>query len=255
MIFLKSPHEVEIMRKANRIVIEILAELREQVCPGVSTGDIDRRAAELIRKKGARSAFKGYTIRNGAVPFPATICVSINNEIVHGIPNNARIIQDGDLVSLDFGVIYEGFYGDAAISFILGPPQERVHQLLTTTAESLEEGIAQAQVGNRLGDVSAAIQERVEREGFSVVREFVGHGVGRRLHEDPAVPNYGTKNRGVRLREGMVLAIEPMVNMGRAEVMMKDDAWTAVTKDGSLSAHFEHSIAITERGPQILSQL
>ena len=255
MIFLKSPHEIELMRKANRIVIEILAELREQVRPGISTGEIDRWAAGLIRKKGAASAFKGYTIRNGSVPFPATICVSINDEIVHGIPNTARTIQDGDVVSLDFGVIHEGFYGDAAISFVLGAAPERTRKLLTTTAESLEEGIAQAQVGNRLGNVSAAIQDRVEREGFSVVREFVGHGVGRRLHEDPSVPNYGTKNRGVRLREGMVLAIEPMVNMGQAAVMMKDDAWTAVTKDGSLSAHFEHSIAITERGPQILSQL
>ena len=243
------------MRKANRIVIEILAELREIIRPGVSTGEIDKIAAELIRRKKARSAFKGYKIRNGIVPFPATICVSINNEIVHGIPSADRIIQNGDLVSLDFGVIYEDFYGDAAISLAVGQVDEDTQLLLTTTAESLKEGIAQAQVGKRLGDVSAAIQERVEREGFSVVREFVGHGVGRRLHEDPAVPNYGVKDRGVRLREGMVLAIEPMVNMGRADVMMKDDAWTAVTKDGSLSAHFEHSIAITEQGPQVLSQL
>lgn len=255
MIFLKSPQEVETMRTANRIVIEILAELREIVLPGLSTGEIDKIAAELIRHKKAHSAFKGYKIRNGIVPFPATICVSINNEIVHGIPSANRVIQEGDLVSLDFGVIYEDFYGDAAISIAVGEVKEGTRQLLTTTAESLEEGIAQAQVGKRLGDVSAAIQERVEREGFSVVREFVGHGVGRRLHEDPAVPNYGVKNRGVRLREGMVLAIEPMVNMGRADVMMKDDAWTAVTKDGSLSAHFEHSVAITEQGPQVLSQL
>ncbi len=254
MIFLKSPYEIELMRSANRIVSEVLTEVREQVRPGVSTGELDRRAAELIRKKGARSAFKGYTMRNGAVPFPATICVSINNEIVHGIPKNTRIIQDGDLVSLDCGTVVEGFYGDAAISFCVGPAPERVRTLLTTTAEALEAGIAQAQVGNRLGDVSAAIQECVERSGFSVVREFVGHGVGRRLHEDPAVPNYGAKHRGVRLREGMVLAIEPMVNMGRAEVMLQDDGWTAVTQDGSLSAHCEHSIAITERGPQVLSQ-
>jgi methionyl aminopeptidase len=255
MIFLKSPYEVETMRKANRIVVEILAELREIVRPGVSTGEIDKVAADLIRHKKAHSAFKGYKIRNGIMPFPATICVSINNEIVHGIPSSNRIIQDGDLVSLDFGVIYEDFYGDAAISIAVGQVDEDTQLLLKTTAESLEEGIAQAQVGKRLGDVSAAIQQRVEREGFSVVREFVGHGVGRRLHEDPAVPNYGVKDRGVRLREGMVLAIEPMVNMGRADVMMKDDAWTAVTKDGSLSAHFEHSIAITEQGPQVLSQL
>lgn len=255
MIFLKSPQEVETMRKANRIVIEILAELREIVHPGISTGEIDKIAAERIRHKKAHSAFKGYKIRNGIVPFPATICVSINNEVVHGIPSANRIIQDGDLVSLDFGVIYEDFYGDAAISIAVGQVDERTQLLLSTTAESLEEGIAQAQVGKRLGDISAAVQQRVEREGFSVVREFVGHGVGRRLHEDPAVPNYGVKDRGVRLREGMVIAIEPMVNMGRADVMMKDDAWTAVTKDGSLSAHFEHSIAITEQGPQVLSQL
>lgn len=255
MIFLKSPQEIELMRKANRIVIEILAEIREKIQPGISTGDIDRMAAELIRKKGARSAFKGYKIRNGIVPFPANICVSLNDEVVHGIPSSQRIIQEGDLVSLDFGVICQDFYGDAAISLVLGPVEERMQTLLTATAESLEEGIAQAQVGNRLGDVSAAIQARVERDGFAVVREFVGHGVGRRLHEDPAVPNYGVKNRGVRLREGMVIAIEPMVNMGRPEVMMKDDAWTAVTKDGSLSAHFEHSIAISEKGPQVLSQL
>lgn len=255
MIFLKSPQEVETMRKANRIVIETLAELREIIRPGVSTGEVDKIAAELTRKKKARSAFKGYKIRNGVVPFPATICVSINNEVVHGIPSSSRIIQDGDIVSLDFGVIYENFYGDAAISIAIGQIGEESQRLLNATAESLEEGIAKAQVGNRLGDVSAAIQERIERDGFSVVREFVGHGVGRRLHEDPAVPNYGVRDRGIRLREGMVLAIEPMVNMGRAEVLMKDDAWTAITKDGSLSAHFEHSVAITEQGPQVLSQL
>jgi methionyl aminopeptidase len=243
------------MRTANRIVSEILAELREKIAPGVATGDVDRMAAELIRKKGARSAFKGYQIRNGVSPYPATICVSLNDEVVHAIPLSQKIIRQGDIVSLDFGVIYHDFYGDAAISFTIGDVDERVRCLLETTAAALEEGISQACVGNRLGDVSAAIQARVEREGFSVVREFVGHGIGRRMHEDPPVPNYGVRERGVRLREGMVLAIEPMVNMGGPEVMLKSDGWTAVTKDGSLSAHFEHSVAITERGPEVLSRV
>jgi methionyl aminopeptidase len=255
MIFLKSPQEIETMRVANRVVSEILAELREGIRPGISTGDIDRLAAELIRKKGVRSAFKGYQIRNGVVPFPATICISLNDEIVHGIPSSQRVVKDGDVVSLDFGVIYRDFYGDAAMTFALGKVSEETQRLIATTAAALEEGIAQATVGNRLGNVSAAIQARVEREGFSVVREFVGHGVGRRLHEDPPVPNYGVRDRGVRLREGMVIAIEPMVNVGKPEVQVKDDGWTAVTRDGSLSAHFEHSVAITEKGPAVLSLL
>jgi methionyl aminopeptidase len=255
MIFLKSLQEVALMRVANRVVIEILAELRERIRPGISTGEIDRIAAELIRQKGVRSAFKGYQIRNGTVPFPATICVSLNDEVVHGIPSSQRIVREGDVVSLDFGVIYRDFYGDAAMTFTVGEVSEQVRHLIDTTAAALEEGIAQTRVGNRLGDVSAAIQERVEREGFSVVREFVGHGIGRRMHEDPPVPNYGVRDRGVRLREGMVLAIEPMVNAGKAEVVLKSDGWTAVTKDGSLSAHFERSVAIMEKGPEVLGLL
>ncbi len=255
MIFLKSRQEIEIMRTANRIVSEILAEIRERVVPGVSTGEIDKIATELIRKKGVRSAFKGYQIRPGVTPFPATICISLNDEVVHGIPSPQRIIKEGDVVSLDFGVIYKDFYGDAAVTFVMGEVDENIRRLIQTTAAALEAGITQATVGNRLGDVSAAVQERVEQEGFSVVREFVGHGVGRRLHEDPPVPNYGTRERGVRLREGMVLAIEPMVNMGGSDVVMKSDGWTAVTRDGILSAHFEHSVAITEKGPEVLSRL
>ena len=255
MIFLKSPQEVEIMRTANRIVSEILAELREVIRPGISTGEIDRISSDWIKKKGVRSAFKGYQMRNGTVPFPATICISLNDEVVHGIPSAQRILKEGDVVSLDFGVIYRDFYGDAAVTFALGQVGEVAQRLIETTANALDEGIAQAQVGSRLGNVSAAIQERVEKNGFSVVREFVGHGVGRRLHEDPPVPNYGARDRGVRLREGMVIAIEPMVNAGHADVMLKSDGWTAVTKDGSLSAHFEHSVAITEKGPQVLSRL
>jgi methionyl aminopeptidase len=255
MIFLKSRQEIEIMRIANCIVSEILMELREKVVPGISTGDVDKISAELIKRKGAKSAFKGYQIRSGVPPFPATICVSLNNEVVHGIPSPQRTIKEGDVVSLDFGVIYKDFYGDAAFTFFLGEPDERVQKLIQTTADALEAGIEQARVGNRLGDVSAAVQDRVEQAGFSVVREFVGHGIGRRMHEDPPVPNYGVRERGVRLREGMVLAIEPMVNIGGPEVMMKNDGWTAITRDGSLSAHFEHSVAITETGPVVLSRL
>ena len=255
MIFLKSAPEIALMRVANRVVIEILAELQERIYPGISTGEIDRIATELIRQKGVRSAFKGYQIRNGTVPFPATICVSLNDEIVHGIPSAQRVIREGDVVSLDFGVIYRDFYGDAAMTFAVGEVSEKVRQLIDTTAAALEAGIAQACVGNRLGDISAVIQERDEHEGFSVVREFVGHGIGRRMHEDPPVPNYGVRDRGVRLREGMVLAIEPMVNMGRAEVVLKGDGWTAITRDGSLSAHFERSVAITEKGPEVLGLL
>ena len=255
MIFLKSLEEIEIMRTANRIVAEILSELRQRVQPGVSTGEIDCVAEELIGKKKAKTAFKGYTIRNGSVPFPAHICISLNNEVVHGIPSHQRIIRDGDVVSLDFGVVYNRFYGDAAVSFAVGETDHSILQLLDTTAAALEAGICHACIGNRLGDVSAAVQEYVERGGFSIVREFVGHGVGRRLHEDPPVPNYGVRNRGVRLREGMVIAIEPMVNMGAPEVAMLEDGWTAVTKDGSLSAHFEHSVAIMADGPVVLSRI
>lgn len=255
MIFLKTKAEIETMRTANRIVAEILAELRQRVRPGVTTAELDRLAGEMIVHHEAETAFKGYTIRNGSVPFPAHVCISLNHEIVHGIPSPQRVIKDGDVVSLDFGVVYGGFYGDAAVSFGVGEIDDSVRRLLDTTAASLQAGIDQACVGNRLGDVSAAVQSHVERAGYSVVREFVGHGVGRKLHEDPPVPNYGVPNRGVRLRDGMVLAIEPMVNMGGAGVEMLDDGWTAVTKDGSLSAHFEHSVAVTADGPVVLSRL
>lgn len=254
MIFLKTKAEIETMRTANRIVAEILAELQQRVRPGVTTAELDRLAGEMIVQHEAETAFKGYTIRNGSVPFPAHVCISLNHEIVHGIPSPQRVIKDGDVVSLDFGVVYGGFYGDAAVSFGVGEIDDSVRRLLDTTAASLQAGIDQACVGNRLGDVSAAVQSHAERAGYSVVREFVGHGVGRKLHEDPPVPNYGVPNRGVRLREGMVLAIEPMVNMGGAGVEMLDDGWTAVTKDGSLSAHFEHSVAVTADGPVVLSR-
>ncbi len=254
MIFLKSPEEIQIMRRANLIVAEILEELRVQVAPGMTTADLDRIAEELTYKKGAQPAFKGYCLR-GSPPFPATVCVSINEEVVHGIPSPRRVLKEGDVVSIDFGVVYEGFFGDAALTVGVGRISSLAGELIRVTEEALREGIAAVRAGSRLGDVSAAIQEHVERAGFSVVREFVGHGIGRRLHEDPQVPNYGVRGRGLRLREGMVLAIEPMVNAGRPEVALKQDGWTAVTRDGSLSAHFEHSVAVTANGPQVLSQL
>ncbi len=242
------------MRAANLIVAEILAELRMQVTSGITTADLDRLAEELIGKKGAQSAFKGYRLRN-STPFPATICISINDEVVHGIPSPERVLQEGDLVSMDFGVIYQGFYGDAAITIGVGEVDGAAQALMRVTEEALHAGIVAIRVGGRLGDVSAVIQERAESAGFSIVREFVGHGIGRHLHEDPQVPNYGLRDRGIRLREGMILAIEPMVNMGRPEVTLKADGWTAMTRDGGLSAHFEHSVAITEHGPEVLSCL
>ena len=253
MIFLKSRDEIEIMRAANVIVAEVLAELRARVTPGVTTAELDRVAEEMTRRRGAVPAFKGYEV-HGRV-FPRSVCISINDEIVHGIPSERRTLKAGDIVGLDFGVCYRGFYGDAALTVAVGNVDHEAERLMRATQEALMAGIAQVLVGNRLGTVSAAIQERAESDGFSVVREFVGHGIGKRLHEEPQVPNFGQRDRGVRLREGMVLAIEPMVNMGGPDVIIKEDGWTAVTRDGSRSAHFEHSVAVTDRGPYVLSQL
>ncbi|MGD0946351.1 MAG: type I methionyl aminopeptidase [Candidatus Binatia bacterium] len=252
MISLKSPREIEVMRAANLIVAEVLAQLREHVRPGVTTAELDRIAEELTRQRSAVPAFKGYEV-NGRV-FPKNVCISINEEIVHGIPSQKRALQKGDIVGIDFGVRYQGLYGDAAITVAVGQTDTESQRLMQATHEALWAGIEQVRVGHRLGDVSAAIQERAERDGFSVVREFVGHGIGKRLHEEPQVPNFGTRDRGVRLREGMVLALEPMVNAGGADVTIKEDGWTAVTRDGSRSAHFEHSVAVTETGPYVLSQ-
>ena len=253
MIVLKRPEEIEIMRAANVIVAEVLAELRDAVRPGVTTGELDRIAEDLTRKRGAVPAFKGYTVA-GRV-FPASLCASVNDEVVHGIPSGTRVLREGDIVGLDFGVAYRGYYGDAAITVGVGAVSADAAELMRTTHEALEAAIEAARLGGRLGDVSAAIQTHAESRNFSVVRDFVGHGIGKRLHEDPQVPNFGQPDRGVRLREGMVLAIEPMVNAGRPEVDLKQDGWTAVTSDGSLSAHFEHSVAIVERGPYVLSHL
>jgi methionyl aminopeptidase len=252
MIFLKSPQEIEIMRTANLIVAEVLAELRDYVRPGVATAELDRIAEEITRRRGAVPAFKGYEVQ-GRV-FPRSVCISINEEVVHGIPSDKRVLQPGDIVGIDFGVRYQGFYGDAALTVAAGQVDPETERLMRATHEALWAGIEQVQLGHRLGDVSAAIQERVENDGFSVVRDFVGHGIGKRLHEEPQVPNFGQRDRGVRLREGMVLAIEPMVNAGGPDVVIKEDGWTAVTRDGRRSAHFEHSVAVTETGPYVLSQ-
>jgi methionyl aminopeptidase len=252
VISLKSPREIEIMRRANVIVAEVLQELKQQVAPGATTLDLDTIAEEMTLKKGAVPAFKGYNVA-GRV-YPRCLCASINDEIVHGIPSN-RALREGDIIGLDYGVIYEGFYGDSAITVGVGKVSEQAQRLMDVTEQSLYHGIEQLHEGKRLGDLGAVVQKIAEDAGFSVVRAFVGHGIGKKLHEEPPVPNYGEPDRGLRLREGMVLAIEPMVNAGSHEVEIKEDGWTAVTKDGSLAAHFEHSVAITKTGPFILSRI
>ena len=252
MISLKSPREIEIMRRANVIVAEVLQELKRRVGPGVTTLDLDAVAEEMTLKRNAIPAFKGYNVA-GRV-YPRCLCASINNEIVHGIPSN-RALREGDIVGLDYGVIYEGFYGDSALTVGVGKVSEEAQRLMDVTEQSLYTGIEQLREGKRLGDLGAAVKKVAEGAGFSVVRAFVGHGIGKKLHEEPPVPNYGEPERGLRLKEGMVLAIEPMVNVGGYEVEIKEDGWTAVTKDGSLAAHFEHSVAITKDGPFVLSQI
>lgn len=253
MVQLKTKEEIRIMRKANAVVARVLERLQKEVRAGVSTGDLDKIAEELSLSLGAKPAFKGYEV-NGR-RFPRSLCVSVNNEVVHGIPDDSRILKDGDLVSLDFGVIYEGFYGDAAVTVAVGNVDDEARKLIEVTKAALWSGVKEMRPGARLGDVSAAIQSVVESAGFSVVRDFVGHGIGRRLHEDPQVPNYGERGKGIKLAEGMVLAIEPMVNAGSPGVRILADGWTAVTADGRRSAHFEHSVAITGGGAEVLSIL
>ena len=252
MITIKSAREIELMRRANVIVAEVLQELKKKVAPGVTTLELDELAEELTLKKKATPAFKGYQMA-GRV-YRHALCASINDEIVHGIPSN-RALREGDIIGLDYGVIYQGYYGDSAVTVGVGKVSEEAERLMRVTEETLYRGIEQLKDGERMGKLSSIIQETAEGAGFSVVRQFVGHGIGKRLHEEPPVPNYGQADSGLRLRQGMVLAIEPMVNMGGYEVKIKDDGWTAVTSDGSLSAHFEHSVAITENGPYILSRL
>jgi methionyl aminopeptidase len=251
MIMLKSDSEIDRMRAASAVVAEVLEALRERVRPGVTTGELDAVAEEITRKRGAIPAFKGYEVA-GRV-FPACVCISVNEEVVHGIPSKDRVLAEGDIVGLDFGVSVEGYFGDAAVTVPVGEVSAAARRLMDVTRRSLEAGIDAVRPGAYVGDLSGAIQDVAEKAGYSLVREFVGHGIGRRLHEDPQIPNYRTGSRGARLVEGMVLAIEPMVNAGRAEVYVKDDGWTAATRDGSLSAHFEHSIAVTADGPYILT--
>jgi methionyl aminopeptidase len=248
MVILKLPEEIEKARASNRIVAEVLSKLREKVKPGVRTRDLDKFAEEIAEKRGAKPAFKGY---HG---YPYSLCISINEEVVHGMPSK-RVLEEGNIVSLDFGIYYQGFYGDSAITLPAGKVAEKALRLMRVTEQSLYAGIAQAKDGNRLGDISAAVQDTVEAAGYSVVRDFVGHGIGKNLHEDPQIPNFGKKGHGIELKSGMILAIEPMVNEGKYKVQVLPDGWTVVTKDGSLSAHFEHSVAITDNGPEILSKL
>lgn len=250
MIVYKSPAEIEKMRRAGRIVAGTIEAVLKAVAPGRTTKDLDRIAEAYIRERGATPSFLGY----GNPPFPASICTSLNEEIVHGIPSAKRVLREGDLLSLDFGAIWEGFHADAAVSVFVGePPSDEAEKLVRVTREALEAGIGKIRPGGRLSDISHAIEQTVLGAGFQVVREYVGHGIGRRLHEDPQIPNYGPPGRGPELKPGLVIAVEPMVNMGGWETALRADRWTVVTADGSLSAHFEHTIAVTEDGHEVLT--
>lgn len=247
-IVCKSPGEIEKMRRSGRIVRQVLDMVRTLVAPGVSTMDLERAAEKKIRELGAKPAFKGY------YDYPCVLCTSVNQEVVHGIPSEARVLKEGEIVSIDCGVVLDGYYGDSAITVpVGGVVAPELQKLLEVTEQSLQRGIEATRLGNTIGDIGAAVQEIVEANGFSVVREFVGHGVGTKLHEDPQVPNYGVRGHGPKLREGMVLAIEPMVNAGGPGVRVLEDKWTAVTEDGRPSAHFEHCVAVTKDGPLILT--
>jgi methionyl aminopeptidase len=248
MIVLKSAREIECMRAGGLILAEVKERLKSLVRVGMSTQEIDADVEAFILSRGAQSAFKGYR------GFPATVCTSINEEVVHGIPSPKRKLRDGDIIGLDLGCIVDGYYADCAITLPVGRVPSRTQELMDVTRESLDKAIVQCRVGNRVGDVSHAVQSHCESHRFSVVRAFVGHGIGRALHEEPQVPNFGDAGRGIVLKAGMVLAIEPMVTMGSAEVRVLSDRWTAVTIDGSLAAHFEDTIAITERGPDVLTR-
>jgi methionyl aminopeptidase len=249
MIIYKSPEEIEKMRRSGRITAGTIDRVLQAVKPGVTTARLDAVAEEYIRAAGATPSFKGYR------GFPASICTSINQEIVHGIPSASRVVRDGDLLKLDFGAIWEGFHSDSAVTVIVGdPPSSEAEKLVRVTEDALEAGIRQIRPGARLSDVSNAIQQVGEGAGFSVVREYVGHGIGRALHEDPQIPNYGPPGRGPEMRPGLVVAVEPMVNVGGWETAVLADDWTVVTLDGSLSAHFEHTIAVTEGGREVLTE-
>lgn len=246
MIIIHSEEELKLIRASSRIVAEVLKKLTKLIKPGVTTAELDKIAEEMIRKRGGTPAFKGYK------GFPATICASINEEIVHGIPG-FRVVKEGDIISVDIGVEYKGFFGDSAITVAVGEISSDIHKLLRVTREALFKGIEKVRAGNRLSDISHAVQSHVEKNGFSVVRDFVGHGIGSNLHEEPQIPNFGKPKQGPRLKPGMVLAIEPMVNMGTFEVEVQEDNWTAVTRDGQPSAHFEHTIIVTDGEPEIIT--
>jgi methionyl aminopeptidase len=246
-ILVKTPHEIELMQEANQIVAEVLCLMETSAVPGISTFELDKMAEELCRKRNSIPAFKGY---HG---FPSSLCVSLNEEVVHGIPSRKRKLRKGDILSVDFGVCYKGFFGDSAITIPVGKITKQIDKLLSTTKESLRLGIEQVVIGNRINDISKAVQEYVEQKGFSIVRQFVGHGIGSSLHEGPEIPNYVQKNQTPRLVEGMVIAIEPMVNIGTHKVKILRDGWTVITSDKKPSAHFEHSVAVTANGPLVLS--
>lgn len=248
MVVLKHADEIEKARASNRIVAEVLSVLREKVKPGLTTMELDKIAESITEKRGAKPAFKGYR------GYPFSLCTSVNEEVVHGMPSN-RVLMEGDIIGLDFGVYYQGLYGDSAVTLPVGRVDDQATRLMQVTEQSLYMAINQACAGNRLGDISATVQETAESSGYSVVRDFVGHGIGKSLHEDPQIPNFGKKGRGIELKRGMILAIEPMINAGKYRVKILSDGWTVVTADGSLSAHFEHSVAITDSGPEILSKL
>jgi methionyl aminopeptidase len=247
-IELKGEQELACMRKACQVVAETHKALMAAVEPGMTTLDLDKIAEKTIKGMDAKVAFKGYR------GYPATLCVSVNEEVVHGIPSAERVLAEGDIVSMDLGAIVDGFYGDSAVTVGVGSVSDQAKRLMKVTEEALFKGIEQMLPGNRIGDIGSAVQKHAEAAGYGVVREFVGHGIGRALHEDPPVPNYGNAGTGLRLQPGMVLAIEPMVNVGTADVKVLRDNWTAVTCDGELSAHFEHTIAVTEEGPEILTK-
>jgi methionyl aminopeptidase len=247
-IMIKTPQEIEKMRISGIALRKVHDAIAPHVVAGASTMDLEQIAVAKIAELGGQAAFKGY---HG---YPSALCTSINDEVVHGMPNAKRILKDGDVLSIDCGVIIDGYYSDAAVTYAIGKPEPKIQKLLEVTKASLEAAIEQCQVGGRLFDISATVQEICEAEGFGVVREFVGHGIGRSMHEDPQVPNFGTRGKGLRLKAGMVLAIEPMINAGAPEVKVLKDGWTAVTVDGSYSAHFEHTVALTKDGPLVLTR-
>jgi methionyl aminopeptidase len=249
MINCKSQAELNKMRRSGMVLRQVLDMVKAMVAPGVSTMDLERAAEDKIRELGGKPAFKGY------YDYPCVLCTSVNNEIIHGIPSEKRILKEGDILSIDCGVVLDGYYSDSAVTVPVGKTLlPELKKLLDVTETSLKKAIQEVRVGKTVGDVGAAVQEYVEANGFSVVRDFVGHGIGTRMHEEPQVPNFGTRGHGTRLREGMVLAIEPMVNMGKPGARVLDDKWTAVTEDGSYSAHFEHTVAVTRGGPLVLTE-